>query len=202
MGGSVTTTEMKWDDTQSSRQVLVRWEISVLPVGVLCAHVHLQQNALSEGFEALAAFPQMPVTELWTQLTGGGGTRQHALVFRAHLVQNGLCDVVSALVQEREAPWGGRLGKHQWTLQNQRRGFGTFIEGLKRLLSTHGLDYSRRHVYWKGNTNIHHSDFCIVPSLKRHISIIPSGYSWSLQTQKLLWVSYSHFSFIWKLYVQ
>lgn len=53
---------------------------AVLPVRILRTDVHLQQDPLGEGFEALAALPQMPVTELAAQLAGGGWTRQDSLV--------------------------------------------------------------------------------------------------------------------------
>lgn len=44
-----------------------------LPVWVLCAHMHLEQDALRERLKALAALPEVPVTELGAQLAGGGG---------------------------------------------------------------------------------------------------------------------------------
>lgn len=42
--------------------------------------MHLQQDPLGEGLEALAALPQVPVAELAAQLAGGGWTCQDSLV--------------------------------------------------------------------------------------------------------------------------
>ena len=51
-----------------------------LPVRILRTDVHLQQDPLGEGFEALAALPQVPVAELTAQLAGGGRARQDSLI--------------------------------------------------------------------------------------------------------------------------
>ncbi len=121
-------------------------------VGVLRAHVHLQQDPLREGLEALAALPQMPVTELRAQLAGGGRAGQNTLVLPAHLTQAGLH---VTLVQQREAPRAGRLGEDHGARQEQRgrRGFGALAEGLERVLTRHGLDDSRRHVHCHRNSS-------------------------------------------------
>lgn len=55
-------------------------ETFVLPVGVLWTDVHLQQDPLGEGFEALATLPQVPVAELAAQLAGGGRAGEDSLV--------------------------------------------------------------------------------------------------------------------------
>ena len=52
----------------------------VLPVWILRTHVHLQQDPLGEGFEALATLPQVPVAEVTAQLAGGGWACQDSLV--------------------------------------------------------------------------------------------------------------------------
>lgn len=52
--------------------------------------MHLQQDPLGEGLEALAALPQMPVAELAAQLAGGGRARQNPLVLRAQLAEAGV----------------------------------------------------------------------------------------------------------------
>lgn len=49
-------------------------------VWILRTDVHLQQDPLGEGLEALAALPQMPVAEVAAQLAGGGRARQDSLV--------------------------------------------------------------------------------------------------------------------------
>lgn len=49
--------------------------------------MHLEKNALREGFETLATFPQMPVAELAVELAGGCGTRQYPLVLGIQLVK-------------------------------------------------------------------------------------------------------------------
>lgn len=51
-----------------------------LPVRILRTDVHLQQDPLGEGLEALATLPQVPVTEVTAQLAGGGWARQDSLV--------------------------------------------------------------------------------------------------------------------------
>lgn len=58
-----------------------------LPVGVLCTHVHLQEDPLGERLKALPTLPQVPVTELRVQLAGGGGAGEHSLVLHVHLVK-------------------------------------------------------------------------------------------------------------------
>lgn len=42
--------------------------------------MHLEQDALGEGLEALTALPEVPVAELCAYLAGGGRTGQHALL--------------------------------------------------------------------------------------------------------------------------
>lgn len=42
--------------------------------------MHLQQDPLGEGFEALATLPQVPVTEITAQLAGGGWAGKDPLV--------------------------------------------------------------------------------------------------------------------------
>lgn len=42
--------------------------------------MHLQEDPLGEGFEALATLPQVPVAEITAQLAGGGRARQDSLV--------------------------------------------------------------------------------------------------------------------------
>lgn len=42
--------------------------------------MHLQQDPLGEGLEALATLPQVPVAEITAQLAGGGWARQDSLV--------------------------------------------------------------------------------------------------------------------------
>lgn len=58
-----------------------------LPVRVLCAHVHLEENPLCESLKALPAFPKVPVTELRVQLAGGSGARQDTLILHADLAE-------------------------------------------------------------------------------------------------------------------
>lgn len=58
-----------------------------LPVWVLCAHMHLQKNALCEGLEALATLPEVPITELAVKLAGGCGTSQDTLVLGVKMVK-------------------------------------------------------------------------------------------------------------------
>lgn len=53
---------------------------AVLPVWILRTDMHLQQDPLGEGLEALATLPQVPVTEITAQLAGGGWARQDSLV--------------------------------------------------------------------------------------------------------------------------
>lgn len=53
---------------------------AVSPVWILRTDMHLQQDPLGEGFEALATLPEMPVTELTAQLAGGGWACQDPLV--------------------------------------------------------------------------------------------------------------------------
>jgi hypothetical protein len=59
-----------------------------LPVGVLRAHVHLEEDPLGESLKALPAFPEMPVTELGVELAGGGGAGEDSLVFHVNLVKS------------------------------------------------------------------------------------------------------------------
>lgn len=73
-----------------------------LPVWVLCAHMHLQENALCEGLEALATLPEVPVAELTVKLAGGCGTGQDPLVLGVQLVKARF--YIAHLVQERETP--------------------------------------------------------------------------------------------------
>lgn len=42
--------------------------------------MHLEQDPLGEGLEALATFPQVPVAELTAKLAGGCGTCKDSLV--------------------------------------------------------------------------------------------------------------------------
>lgn len=76
----------------------------LLPVWVLRTHVHLQQDPLGEGLEALAALPQVPVAEVAAQLAGGGGTGQDPLVLGAQRAEGGVRVAADAhLVQQGEA---------------------------------------------------------------------------------------------------
>lgn len=63
--------------------------------------MHLQKNALCEGLEALATFPEMPVAELTVKLASGCGTGQDTLVLGVQLIIARLH--VAHLVKEREA---------------------------------------------------------------------------------------------------
>lgn len=60
----------------------------VSPVGVLRAHMHLQENALRESLKALAALPEVPVAELGVQLAGRGWARQDPLILHVDLVKS------------------------------------------------------------------------------------------------------------------
>lgn len=60
---------------------VIYWDLNaLLPVWILRTDVHLQQDPLGEGFEALATLPQVPVAEITAQLAGGGRARQDPLV--------------------------------------------------------------------------------------------------------------------------
>ena len=61
---------------------------SGLPVGVLRAHVHLQEDPLRESLKALPALPKVPVTELRVELARGGRAGQDSLVFHVDLVKS------------------------------------------------------------------------------------------------------------------
>lgn len=131
------------------------------PVGVLWADVHLQEDPLGEGLEALAALPQVPVAELAAQLAGGGRARQDPLVLRAQLTETGVgLDRNPDFVQQREAPGAGRVGEDHGPQEGGRRGgrgrrrgggggwFPAFTEGLQRLLPAHGLNHCGRDIHW------------------------------------------------------
>lgn len=64
-----------------------QWE-SGLPVRVLRAHVHLEEDPLGESLKALPAFPEMPVTELRVQLACGSWAGEDPLVFHVDLVKS------------------------------------------------------------------------------------------------------------------
>lgn len=60
---------------------VIYWDLNaLLPVWILRTDVHLQQDPLGEGFEALATLPQVPVAEITAQLAGGGRAHQDPLV--------------------------------------------------------------------------------------------------------------------------
>lgn len=74
--------------------------------------MHLQQDPLGEGFEALATLPQVPVAELAAQLAGGRRARQDSLILRPQLAETGVrLDRDPDLVQQRETPTGGGVGE-------------------------------------------------------------------------------------------
>lgn len=77
------------------------------PVGVLCAHMHLQEDALCESLKTLATLPEVPVAELRVQLAGGGWTRQDPLVLHVDLVKSRLNG--PRFIQEGEIPAAGSL---------------------------------------------------------------------------------------------
>lgn len=77
------------------------------PVGVLCAHVHLKQDALRESLKALAALPEVPVAELRVQLASGGWARQDPLILHVDLVKSRLDG--PRFIQEGEISAAGSL---------------------------------------------------------------------------------------------
>lgn len=128
------------------------------PVWILRADVHLQEDPLGEGLEALAALPQVPVAELAAQLAGGGRARQDPLVLRAQRTETSVgLDRDPDFVQQGEAPGTGGVGEDHGPQEGGRRGgrgrrrgrrFPAFTEGLQRLLPAHGLNHRGRDIHW------------------------------------------------------
>lgn len=124
------------------------------PVRILWADVHLQQDPLGEGLEALPTLPQMPVAELAAQLAGGGRARQDSLVLGPQMTETGV-RLSSNLVQQRETPRAGGVGEdHGADEGGDRRGrrrrgrrLGIFVEALQGLLSAHGFHHCGRNVH-------------------------------------------------------
>ena len=134
---------------------------AVLPVGILRTDVHLQQDPLGEGFEALATLPQVPVAELAAQLAGGGRARQDPLVLRPQLAESRVrLGPDPDLVQQGEAPRARGVGEDHGSHEGgggggrggggrRGRGFAVLAEGLQGLLPGHGLHHRGRDVYWR-----------------------------------------------------
>lgn len=116
-----------------------------LPVGVLRAHVHLQEDALRESLKTLPTLPEVPVAELRVQLAGGGWARQDPLILHVDLVKS--CLNGTRFIQEREIPAAGSLWENHGTLLPGGRKLAAFVEGLQGVLSAHGFHYSGRDVH-------------------------------------------------------
>lgn len=87
--------------------------------------MHLQEDPLGEGLEALATLPQVPVTELAAQLAGGGRARQDSLVLRAQLTEAGVgLTPDSDFVQQGEAPRTGGVREDHGSQEGGGRGGG------------------------------------------------------------------------------
>lgn len=116
-----------------------------LPVGVLCAHVHLEEDPLGESLKALPALPEVPVTELRMELAGGSRARQDALVLHVDSVKSRLDG--PRLVQEREVPAARSLWENHGALRGGRGEFAALAEGLQGVLPAHGFHDRGRDVY-------------------------------------------------------
>lgn len=85
--------------------------------------MHLQKDPLSEGFEALATLPQMPVAEITAQLAGGGWARQDSLVLCPQLAETGVrLRPDPNLVQQGEISRAGRVGEDHGAHEGGGRG--------------------------------------------------------------------------------
>lgn len=114
-------------------------------VGVLRAHVHLQENALRESLKALAALPEVPVAELRVQLAGRGWARQDPLILHVDLVKS--CLDGPRFIQQREIPAAGSLWENHGALLAGRRKLAALVEGLLQgILSAHGFHYRGRDI--------------------------------------------------------
>lgn len=111
--------------------------------------MHLQQDPLREGLEALPALPEVPVTELRVQLARGRRARQDALVFHVDLVKPGFDG--PRFIQEREVPAAGRLWEHHRALLGGGGKFAALAEGLQGVLPAHGFHDRGGDVYWENN---------------------------------------------------
>lgn len=95
----------------------------VSPVRILWTDVHLQQDSLREGFEALPTLPQVPVTELAAQLAGGRRASQDSLVFRGQLAEGGVrLRPVTDLIQQGETPRAGGVRENHGAHEGGGRG--------------------------------------------------------------------------------
>lgn len=132
----------------------------VLPVRILRTDVHLQQDPLGEGLEALATLPQVPVAEVTAELAGGGRARQNTLVLRPQLsVTDVRLNPDPHLVQEGEVPRAGGVGEDHGAHEGGGGGgggggrggggFSVLAEGLKGLLPGHRFHYCVWDIYWR-----------------------------------------------------
>ena len=73
--------------------------------------MHLQQDPLGEGLEALATLPEVPVAELTAELAGGGGAGQDPLVLGSQRAEGRVSLWTPGLVHQGEGAGAGAVGE-------------------------------------------------------------------------------------------